>query len=63
MRNINLKLKIYEKYPNQYDFSKVVDVSESKLSMVIHGRVELPDDQKEKWAKKLGAKTEEIFAD
>ena len=59
--NINLKFKILERFGNQYDFSKIVDVSEAKLSRVIHERFELPDDQKELWARKLDTKSEELF--
>ncbi len=61
MTNILLKCKINEKYRFQIDFAKIINVDETVLSKVVRGRKELSHHEKNRWAKVLGCKVEEIF--
>lgn len=59
--NYNLKLRILERFGNQYTFGQLVKMHDSKVSKVIHGRQILPKQEKKKWAEALDCKIEEIF--
>jgi len=59
--NINLKLKIMEKYRYQVDFSRALGISEDRLSRIIHGRVSTSQKEKEKIAGVLGVRVQDIF--
>jgi plasmid maintenance system antidote protein VapI len=51
--NRKLKGKIVERFGCQADFAQMAKVDESVVSRVIHGRRNLPEDEKARWAKIL----------
>jgi plasmid maintenance system antidote protein VapI len=59
--NLNLKFKIIERYGCQADFAVAVSAHESEVSRVVHGRRQLPDELKLKWAKALNCPQEHLF--
>ena len=59
--NIILKMLIIEKLGSQARFSMIVDEDESTISRVIWGRRKLNNDQRNKWAKALGCKPDDLF--
>ena len=60
--NKKLKAKIIEKYGTQADFAPVIDTDESLISKIIRGRRKLNPEMQFIWAKALGCKPEDIFA-
>ena len=60
--DLNLKLKILERYRSQADFASVVGMREPDISRVVHGRLKLSKDKPKEWAKALSCKPEEIFS-
>jgi hypothetical protein len=61
--NFKLKEQIIKKYGSQADFCFSVKEHEAVVSRVVRGRYDLPADKKEKWARALGCKVEEVFGD
>ena len=61
MRTPKIKVKIIEKFGNQWRFADEIGEHESKVSMVIHGRRKLNLDQKRIWAAALKCQVEDIF--
>ena len=61
--NLALKFKILERYGCQADFAMAVSAHESEVSRVVHGRRQLPDELKLKWAKALNSPQEHLFND
>ena len=59
--NIPLKIRIIEQYHSQINFSKVVNMHYTKVSMIVNGHRELSDDQKKTWAKALDCSVDELF--
>lgn len=59
--NLKLKAKIIEKFGKMIDFSKKVGMTEQAVSRIVTGRQALPGSEKEKWAKFLECKIDEIF--
>lgn len=59
--NLPLKFKIIQKFGSQADFAKLVGLSESGLSRIVHERREIEPDLKATIAKKLGCEPNEIF--
>jgi DNA-binding XRE family transcriptional regulator len=59
--NIQLKVKILEKFHTQADFAKAVGVSETVLSRIIRNRKEADSLTQEKLAQKLGCKSFDLF--
>ena len=60
--NRKLKAKIVEKYGTQADFAPVIDTDESLISKIIRGRRKLDPEKQLAWAKALGCRPEDIFA-
>jgi len=60
-RNKALKAKIIEKFWNQGRFADKLEIQESLVSKVINGKMELPEKEKEVWAKALDCNKEDIF--
>jgi hypothetical protein len=61
MKNFRLKGRIIEKFGCQYDFARLVGISEDRLSKLIHGRLTPHETEKQVIAQKLGADPEELF--
>jgi plasmid maintenance system antidote protein VapI len=61
--NLKLKAKIVEKYGTQADFAQVIDIDDTLISKIIRGRRKLDPDKQFEWAKALGCKPKDIFAD
>lgn len=59
--NVKLKMAILEKYGTQLAFADAIKTSEVCVSRVIRGKRRLMPKQKNRWAKKLGVKADEIF--
>jgi hypothetical protein len=60
--NIRLKAAIIVKYGTQADFADAIDTDETIISRIIRGRRQLDSDKQSIWAKALGCKPEDIFA-
>lgn len=61
--NLSLKLKILEMFKSQSDFADAVNADESLVSRIIRGRRKLKPEKQMIWAKALGCKKKDIFAD
>jgi DNA-binding XRE family transcriptional regulator len=59
--NLKLKAKIVEKYCTQGDFAKEVGISEAFISRIVRQRVTPKEDTKEKIARGLNCKTQDLF--
>lgn len=59
--NLNLKVKIIERFHTQADFAQSIGADDSLVSRVVRDRRQLSDEKKTLWAKALGCKPEEIF--
>ena len=57
-----LKAKIVERFGTQADFAEAIDTDESIISRIIRGRRQLDSEKQSIWAKALGCKTKDIFA-
>jgi plasmid maintenance system antidote protein VapI len=60
--NKKLKAAIIMKYGSQADFAEVIDTDETIISRIIRGRRQLDSEKRFIWAKALGCKPEDIFA-
>lgn len=59
--NKQLRLAILKKFDTQADFAAAVGEHPSLVSLVIRERTTLSDDRREKWAKILGVRKEELY--
>ena len=59
--NLNLLLAIRKKGFRQVDLARMLNVHPSVVSNVIAGRWNLSIDQKERYAKALGKRVEDLF--
>ena len=59
--NLKIKGKIIERFGNQFEFSKVVNMHESDISRVIHGRRAIDEETRKFWARVLDADVNELF--
>jgi len=56
-----LREAIVKEFGNYFEFSKIINEHESYISMVVRRRRELSSEKKERWAKVLKYKVEELF--
>ena len=61
--NLELKAQIVRKYGSQANFAQAVKADETVISRVIRGRRPLKPEDREKWARALGRRPEELFED
>jgi len=61
LMNLNLKLKILEKYQSQADFAISVGAHESLVSRIIRGRRRLDPEKQITWAEALNSTPRELF--
>ena len=61
MYNGQLRQQIVDTYGSSANFSQIAGVGESIISRVIRGRRDLPDSEKERWAKILRCDVQDIF--
>jgi plasmid maintenance system antidote protein VapI len=61
--NKKLKAKIIEKFGTQAEFAQAIKTDETIISRIIRGRRTLDSDKQFIWAKALGCKPKDIFAD
>jgi len=61
MKNMRLKLKIIEEHGSQSNFAQAARIREPVVSRVINQKHELSEDEKRKWARKLGCPVEGLF--
>jgi transcriptional regulator with XRE-family HTH domain len=59
--NFNLRSKIYAAFPTQADFSKVVQISESRLSRIVRGRATPSPEEVRRLCEVLQVAPEELF--
>jgi transcriptional regulator with XRE-family HTH domain len=59
--NFRLWQAIKEKGYKQKDFAKLIGVDNSVVSRVVNGRMNLSDEEKERWAKALEKTVKEVF--
>jgi transcriptional regulator with XRE-family HTH domain len=55
--------RMVEKYGTQSDFAHALGIREGVVSQVIHGRRTLQDEEKQRWARALGAEFGELFGE
>jgi hypothetical protein len=60
--NLELKMKIYEKYGNQLNFSIVANEPDFTVSKVVGEKIGLSPERQAKWAELLDCKIKEIFS-
>ena len=63
MINFSLRSRIYAYFPTQADFSKVVNISESRLSRIVRGRGTPSPEEVRRISAVLGVDPEELFPD
>jgi hypothetical protein len=61
MKNRKLRGEILSRFDTLTDFARVLGIKENQLSRIIHGRDEVPLEQKETISAKLGVPVERIF--
>jgi transcriptional regulator with XRE-family HTH domain len=61
--NLKLKAKIIEQFGTQADFGEAIGIDDSIISKIIRGRRTLNPDKQFEWARELGCKPKDIFAD
>ncbi len=59
--NFPLRSRIYAAFPTQADFSKVVRISESRLSRIIRGRATPSSEEVRRLCEVLRVAPEELF--
>ena len=62
MKNMNLKFRILERFGNQFDFARLLGMTENRLSRIICGRQNPGEPEKELIAQKLGVPLHELFS-
>jgi plasmid maintenance system antidote protein VapI len=60
--NWELKQRIIEEYGSQVDFAQTIKVNETLVSKIVRGRRTLDPERQLIWAKALGCKPNDIFA-
>jgi transcriptional regulator with XRE-family HTH domain len=63
MINFSLRSRIYANFPTQADFSKVVNISESRLSRIVRGRGTPSPEKVRRISAVLWVDPEELFPD
>ena len=61
--NRKLKARIIERFGTQADFGEAIGIDDSIISKIIRGRRTLDPERQLIWAKALGCKPKDIFAD
>lgn len=61
--NFPLRSKIYARFPTQADFSKVVNISESRLSRIVRDRESPSPEEVRRISAVLGVDPYELFPD
>jgi transcriptional regulator with XRE-family HTH domain len=61
MMNFSLRSRIYAIFPTQADFSKVVQISESRLSRIVRGRETPSPAEVRRISEVLRVEPEELF--
>ena len=61
--NMPLRLKIIENYKTHWRFARQIGFCESMISQVLHGRRNLSEADKQKWAGALKCRVKDIFLD
>ena len=61
MMNFSLRSRIYAIFPTQADFSKVVQISESRLSRIVRGRETPSPAEVRRISAVLRVEPEELF--
>lgn len=59
--NLQLKSKIIRKFGTGEDFANHIGKHPSIISRVVRGRIELNQDEKERWAVKLECPVDKLF--
>ena len=59
--NFELKRRIIEQYGTQADFAPEMKIPENRLSRLINGRDPVKPEMAQRFAEKLGCKTEDLF--
>lgn len=59
--NRELKGQIIKVTGSQWRFAEMVNKPEPVISQIIHGRRQLPPEEKARWAELLGADVEKLF--
>lgn len=59
--NFILRKRIYETFHTQNAFAEAINTNICKVSLVINGRYNLTDEEKERWAEALDCSVDEIF--
>ncbi len=57
----NLKGRIVANYGSQADFAQKLQIDETVVSRVLHGRKKLPKEERHRWAKALNCQPQELF--
>ena len=60
-KNVALKSTLFERSISQRELSTKTGIAESLISLAIHGRYILDNDQKKKIAEVLGKPVQELF--
>ena len=58
--NRQLRIKILEKFDRQRGFADAIDVCESVVSDIIHGRRRIPENHIEAWCAALKCSADEL---
>lgn len=59
--NFNLKKRILETYRTQSDFARIAKISEAVVSRAIRERIDLTEEEKQRWAVLLRCKPDDVF--
>jgi len=60
--NLKLKMKIYEKYDNQFEFSIAANEPAYTVSKIVREKIGLSSERQAKWAKLLDYEIKDIFS-
>jgi hypothetical protein len=58
--NLKLKARIIEQYGAQYRFARELNVQETEITNVVHGRKELAPNELREWARLLKCKAKDL---
>jgi plasmid maintenance system antidote protein VapI len=59
--NRELKGEIVKRFGSQFAFAHALGWHEASVSRVVCGHIQLADEEKQRWAKILGADQEKLF--
>lgn len=59
--NIELKVAAIRDGRRQYEIARAAGIEETRLSKVMHGRVQLTEEEKNRLAAVLGRRVDELF--